>query len=185
MSTTTMPARHAANDLIDPVLGKKVWPHAGTGRYYVPQSVTAYLMGRILDIILVAAAAFGLTKATDTLLLSTTIMSPEWAPIAVFGVFLFATVFLYGGAAGTIGTIGEAVARMRIVTIDDGAYAGFLAAGLRAVGWFLYVLFTLMLNGDGNAETRFVAVRTSAGVFPSEPPATLCRKGPQPHTNQA
>lgn len=184
MSTATIPARTVIDDLIDPVLGKKAWPHAATGRYYVPQSVTGYLAGRIIDILLVAAAAFGLTKATDTLLLSTTLMSPEWAPIVAFSVFLFAAVFLYGGAAGTVGTLGEAVTRMRVVNIDDGTYAGFRAGGLRAVGWFLYVLFTLMLNGDGNAETRFVAVRTNSGVFRGERPGALCRKPSTPHTNQ-
>jgi hypothetical protein len=184
MTTDTIPARPAAADLVDPVLGKKVWAHAGTGRYYAPQSVTGYLLGRILDIIIVAAAAFGLTKATDTLLISTTLMAPEWAPIAVFGIFLFATVFLYGGAAGTIGTVGEAVTRMRVVKIDDGSYAGFVAGGGRAIGWFLYVLFTMMLNGDGNAETRYVAVRTNAGVFRGKPPVAAAL-GPAPHTNQA
>jgi hypothetical protein len=185
MSTATMPALHTVEDLVDPALGKRVWPHVDTGRYYVPQSVTGYLTGRILDIIIVAAAAFGLTKATDALLQSTTVMAPEWVPIAFFGAYLFAAVFLYGGAAGTVGTIGEAATRMRIVNVDDGTCAGFVNGGLRAVGWFLYVLFTLMLNGDGNAETRFVAVRTTSGVFRGEHPAPLCRKTPTPHTNQA
>jgi hypothetical protein len=178
-----MPARPAAAaDLIDPVLGKKAWPHAGTGRHYVTQSVTGYLTGRILDIIVVATAAFGLTKATDLILLSTTVMAPEWAPIVVFGVFLFAAIFLYGGAAGTVGTLGEAVTRMRVVNIDDGSYAGFLPGGRRAVGWFLYVLFTLMLNGTGDADTRFVAVRTNSGVFRGESPVAAA---PAPHTDQA
>jgi hypothetical protein len=184
MTTDTMPARPAAANLVDPVLGKKVWAHNNSGRYYVPQSVTGYLLGRILDIIIVAAAAFGLTKATDILLLSTTLMAPEWAPIAVFGVFLFVVVFLYGGAAGTVGTIGEDVSRMRIVNIDDGSYAGFLAGGRRAVGWFLYVLFTLMLNGTGDAETRFVAVRTNSAVFRGESPVAAAT-APAPHTDQA
>src|SRR6478735_5091107 len=127
MSTTTLPARRTVEDLIDPVLGTKAWPHADTGRFYVPQGVTGYLAGRILDIIIVAAAAFGLTKATDAFLQSTTVMAPEWVPITFFGAYLFIAIFLYGGAAGTVGTIGEAATRMRVVTFDDGSYAGFLA----------------------------------------------------------
>lgn len=177
MTTATMSARPTTDELIDPILGQKAWPHADTGRYYVPQGVTGYLLGRILDIVIVAAAVFGLTRAADSLLLSTTVMAAEWAPIAVFGAFLFAAVFLYGGIAGTVGTFGEQVVRMRIVKIDDGSSAGFLAGGLRAVGWFLYVLFTLMLNDTGNAETRFVAVRTNTGVFRGERPV--------PHTDMA
>lgn len=184
MSTATIPARATAEELVDPILGTRAWPHADTGRYYVPQSLTGYLAGRVLDIVLVAAAAFGLTKATDAFLQSTTIMAPEWVPIAFFGAYLFAAVFLYGGAAGTTGTIGEAATRMRVVNVDDGSHAGFVAGGLRAVGWFLYVLFTLMLSGDGNADTRFVAVRTSSGVFQGKHPETRW-KTPAPHTNQA
>jgi hypothetical protein len=73
---------------------------------------------------------------------------------------------------------------MRIVNIDDGSYAGFLAGGRRAVGWFLYVLFTLMLNGTGDAETRFVAVRTNAAVFRGESPVAAAMAS-APHTDQA
>lgn len=73
---------------------------------------------------------------------------------------------------------------MRIVTIEDGSGAGFRTGGTRAVGWFLYVIFTLMLNGTGEAETRFVAVSTRSGVFRGEHPVAG-GSAPTPHTVKA
>lgn len=121
-----------------------------------------------MDIVIVAAAAFGLTWVAGLLLQNTPLMGQEWQLIAAFGLTLFAVIFLYGGAAGTIGTIGENLTRMRVVTIDDGKDAGFRAGGLRAVGWFLYVIFTVMLSDTGATESRFVAVRSNTGFFRGE-----------------
>jgi hypothetical protein len=148
--------------IIDPVTGAKAWTHELTGRHYVPQSLRGYLLGRALDIIIVAAATFALAKGAEALLQSTALMAQEWQSVAVVGLILFSVTFLYGGIAGTVGTVGETVTRMRVVNIDDGSVAGFLAGGLRAVGWFLYVLFTLALSSSGAAETRYVAVRRNA-----------------------
>lgn len=78
MTTDTLPARPAAASLIDPVLEEKAWAHAGTGRYYVPQGLTGYLLGRVLDIVIVTAVTFGLTKAVDVLAHSATLMAAEW-----------------------------------------------------------------------------------------------------------
>ncbi|HCB57550.1 MAG TPA: hypothetical protein DEP82_06360 [Arthrobacter bacterium] len=84
-------------------------------------------------------------------------------------------IFLYGGIAGTVGTLGEAATRMRVVNIDDGSVPGFLTGGLRAVGWFLFVLFTVMLSDTGAADTRFVAVRRNTGVFQGQEPVPAAK----------
>lgn len=88
MTTATRPA------LIDPVLREKVWAHSGAGRYYVPQSLTGYLLGRALDAVIVTAVTAGLTMASSALLETTAVMASEWGPIVLFGVLLFLTVFL-------------------------------------------------------------------------------------------
>ncbi|QOT19522.1 hypothetical protein [Paenarthrobacter sp. YJN-5] len=62
MTTAAMSARHAAHTLVDPALGKKAWAHESTGRHYVPQSLRGYLLGRALDVVIVAAASFALAK---------------------------------------------------------------------------------------------------------------------------
>lgn len=156
--------------LVDPVTGNKTWVHEDTGRHYVPQSLRGYLLGRTLDVIIVAAATFALAKGTTALLESTALMAQEWHLVAISGFILFAVVFIYGGIAGTVGSIGEAVTRMRVVDIDDGSVPGFLAGGLRAIGWVLYVLFTLALSSPDAAETRYVAVRRNAAVFRGQAP---------------
>lgn len=184
MTTDTMPSKPAAGTLLDPVLREKVRVHEATGHHYVPQSLRGYLLGRALDVLVVAAAAFALAKGAVLLLAPAAVMAQEWAPVAVFGLILFAVIFLYGGIAGTVGTIGETITRMRVVTIDDGSAPGFRTGGLQAVGWFLYVIFTLMLNGDGNVGTRYVAVSTKAAVFRGEPPVAA-EPAPAPHTDQA
>ena len=181
--TTTVSAPE--DPLTDTAIRERVWAHATSGRPYVPQSLRGYLTGRVLDIIVVVAATTGLTKATDAILSSTTIMAPEWVPVAVFCTFLLTIVFLYGGIAGTVGTFGERATRMRVVTIDDGSYAGFLGGGLRAIGWLFYVLFALMLSDTSSrTETRFVAVRTHpAGSGGQHPLAAV--KTAAPHTDQS
>lgn len=170
--------------LIDPVTGQDTWTHELTGRAYVPQSLRGYLFGRVLDIAIVAAAVFALTRGAAAALQSTSLMTQEWQSVTASGLILLSVIFLYGGAAGTIGTLGERLTGMRVVNIDDGTTPGFRAGGLRAVGWFLCVIFTLLLSSAGTAETRYVAVRTTTGVYRGGSPVPAA-KAPEPHTDQS
>lgn len=182
---TATAAATRPDTLLDPVTGRDTWTHELTGQLYVPQGLRGYLLGRVLDIIIVAAAVFALTAGVTSTLQSTSLMGQEWQSVTVFGLILFSTIFLYGGAAGTIGTFGEHLTRMRVVNINDGSFPGFRTGGLRAIGWFLCVIFTLILNGTGEAETRFVAVRTNCNVFHRQPRPEPAAKAPTPHTDQS
>lgn len=136
-----------------------VLTHSATGRPYAPQGLLAYLLGRSLDLVVVVAVVTALGKGVITLYESTNLSVQEWQPVAAIGLILFTVIFLYGGLAGTVGTLGEAATKMRVVNIDTGRPAGFLHGGLRAVGWVLFVAFTMMLNDSGVSDTRYVAIR--------------------------
>jgi hypothetical protein len=155
---------------MDPATGRRTWAHGNTGRRYVPQSLRGYLLGRALDIVLVVGAVWALAKGASLLLHSAGLMLQEWQSVASVGLLLFAIVFLYGGVAGTVGTLGEAATRMRVVSIADGSVPGFLAGGLRAVGWVLHAALTLLLSDTGQADTKYVAVRRGAGAYKNHAP---------------
>ncbi|ACL42150.1 conserved hypothetical protein (plasmid) [Pseudarthrobacter chlorophenolicus A6] len=167
---TSASAAASAAALVDPSTRKTTLVHHATGRHYVPQGLRRYLLGRALDIAVVVTGVSALAEGMAMAFQSTGLVLQEWQSVTAVGLLLFAVVFLYGGIAGTVGTLGEAATRMRVVDIDNGNTAGFLHGGLRAVGWVLFALLTLMLNGTGETDTRYVAVRRDAGVYQGQSP---------------
>ncbi|HAP90904.1 MAG TPA: hypothetical protein DCR15_14750, partial [Arthrobacter bacterium] len=76
MTAATIATR--PDTLIDPVTGARTWPHEATGRHYVPQGLRRYLLGRALDVVIVAAAALALAKGVTVALQPTTLLTQEW-----------------------------------------------------------------------------------------------------------
>lgn len=117
-----------------------------------------HFLARALDTAVVAAA----TTAAMLIINAASggaLRGDSWQGTAVLCLVLAAVTFLYGGLAGTTGTLGDRVADMRVVRVSDGTRPGFRTGGTRALGWVLYVAFALMLNDTGGVESRFVAVR--------------------------
>ncbi len=129
------------------------------------QGILAYLLGRALDIVVVAGAVIGAMHVLNAASGGSLPGVESWQGTLILCLVLVAVTFLYGGLAGTVGTLGDAATGMRVVRISDGTRPGFRTGGTRALGWVLCVLFAAMLSdtvmpGDtGGIESRFVAVR--------------------------
>lgn len=118
-----------------------------------------HFLGRALDTVVVIAAIVTAMLALYAAAGDVLPGADSWQGTLIGFVVLAAATFLYGGLAGTTGTLGDAVTGMVVVRTSDGTRPGFLTGGIRALGWVLYVLFALMLNDTGGIESRFVAVR--------------------------
>lgn len=129
--------------------------------------VVAYLLGRALDVAVVlgiTAAAMVFLKAASG---NTLPGGDSWQGTAILCAVLAVVTFLYGGLAGTLGTVGDRAAGMRIVRASDGTRPGFKTGGARALGWTLYLVFTLALGDSGGIESRFVPVRRRPHTEPA------------------
>lgn len=131
-----------------------------TGVPYRQQGALQHVLGRALDVLIVAGAThatmLGLRALGGTSLPST----DSWLGCVILILVLLGVTFFYGCLAGTVGTLGDLVTGMRVVRRSDGTKPGFRTGGTRALGWFVLIVFDLMLSNTGGVlESRFVAVR--------------------------
>lgn len=133
-----------------------------TGIPYREQGLLGHFLGRALDTIAVGAAATAIMLGLYAVGGTAMPAFRDWQGSVLLLIIMLASTFLYGGLAGTAGTLGDAATGMRAVRRCDGSRPGFWTGGFRALGWLVYIALVLMFyiapGGDG-IESPYVAVR--------------------------